>query len=455
MAIIQESQAASRRRPALGIFLLLALPCLAAASCGDDTTGDGDATTDADGGDLGGDGSGETIAGCGGALGCPCDDDAACATGACLPTGDGSACAGPCDSGDCPDGWACTELDGSPQCVPLYARACFPCASDDDCTIAGEVGGRCLQDGDSGGGFCGALCDDGACPDGFSCLSRATLAGDTIKQCVPTDGQCECSDAAVAEAASTSCTVSNDAGTCSGQRTCTASGLTACDAQTPAVETCDGSDNDCDGDVDEDSTETCEVANAFGSCSGVRACVSGALDACNAATPSAEICDGIDNDCNGLIDDGPVDTDGDGLSDDCDPDDDNDLVADELDNCPTVANPLQAECDLDGLGNACDDDDDDDGAADAIDCSPCDPFYFPGQADICDELDNDCDGVADEDCQFQLGVPFGFGNGFQLGATDSSYSVQQTLGLDTHIGVSTNGSYTLRTLPRAPIGGTP
>jgi uncharacterized protein (TIGR03382 family) len=52
----------------------------------------------------------------------------------------------------------------------------------------------------------------------------------------------------------------------------------------------------------------------------------------------------------------------------CAPDGDRDGVVDELDNCPTVSNPGQADGDGDGVGNACDIDDGDDDPASGGGC---------------------------------------------------------------------------------------
>ena len=147
---------------------------------------------------------------------------------------------------------------------------------------------------------------------------------------------------------------------------------------------------------------------------------------------AAELCDGLDNNCNDQTDEGFDDTDLDGEADCVDPDDDNDNRNDDVDNCPTVPNPDQANIDNDALGDACDDDkdgdsvandddncpllpnadqlnfdgdamgdvcdpdDDNDNSPDTSDCNPFNPAVFPGAVDECDGLDNNCNNQIDE-----------------------------------------------------------
>jgi Notch-like protein len=75
----------------------------------------------------------------------------------------------------------------------------------------------------------------------------------------------------------------------------------------PSEEVCDGEDNDCDDDIDEDEPgagEMCSTGLAGPCDEGVTACEAGELVCVQVTTPSAETCDGIDNDCNGQADDG-------------------------------------------------------------------------------------------------------------------------------------------------------
>ena len=71
----------------------------------------------------------------------------------------------------------------------------------------------------------------------------------------------------------------------------------------PAAETCNGIDDDCNGDVDNGlGTTTCGV----GACRRtVQNCVGGVLQTtCTPGTPTTEACDGLDNDCDGTRDEG-------------------------------------------------------------------------------------------------------------------------------------------------------
>jgi len=97
------------------------------------------------------------------------------------------------------------------------------------------------------------------------------------------------------------------------------------------------------------------------------------------------------------------DCDNDGLGDACDApiDSDSDGILNTADNCPFHANPLQEDADNDGLGDVCDSTNDDDGDGFTLeqgDCNDNSTSQFPGAAEVCDGIDNDCDGCIDEDC---------------------------------------------------------
>ncbi|MBX3245640.1 MAG: lamin tail domain-containing protein [Myxococcales bacterium] len=396
----------SMLRRLLGVALVMAI------ACGDDDGvpmvdgGGDDAMAPIDGGADGGSDAGRDAGGCvdedgdgygeGCALGPDCDDDDATVNPGATEVCDGrdndcdgnvdeevagplcgltaGVCAGArarcrgaegflaCDAEDYGDDFelvetACDGLDNDcdgevDEGCPCEAGETRPCGSDvGACMVGtqtcGETGwGACAGGVEAMGETCNGLDDDcnGTVDDGL-----------TAPLCPLQQGVCSGSRRAC--------------GGVAGWIACT--GIASYGGDYQAVETlCDGLDNDCDGIVDEGcdcidgNTQPC--GTNVGACmAGVQTCTAGAWGGCAGETaPTAEICDGLDNDCNGTPDDGVVGA-----------------------LCPLQ----QGVCS--GTRQRCG------GAAGFLACSATDyGVRYQATETLCDGLDNDCDGVVDEGC---------------------------------------------------------
>lgn len=231
--------------------------------------------------------------------------------------GVGESCSG---TGECGEGvvecasletWRCsTDPGGSAD--ESETERCDDLDHDCDGDTANGIGDMC-----QGEGACGiGVLECGAAPDRIiTCSTNPGGSADAsgVQICNGMDGDC---DGEIDEGLMIGRTCTGTGACGAGVFECRSSGDAVCStdpggtSDESAVETCDGTDEDCDGMIDEDFMVG-EPCDGSGSCGmGMVECATVSETRCSTdpggsmEMGSVEVCDDVDNDCDGDVDEG-------------------------------------------------------------------------------------------------------------------------------------------------------